>query len=298
MSAVKTQVCNGGMANPSNCIMPYLKATVPTTALYEIRPIPGKGLGVIAIVDIEAGTRLLHETPVMTALKDDPFEIYQAFIAMNHLNQHRYLELHAAPNQVTAILPAIDDDVPSTLRYQIAKIAAIFATNCFNIPESEISSKRQNGNEDDEIIAGICLTAVRFNHSCTPNVAQTWTNDNKSIIMHALTFIKAGTELCDSYCELLAPRSERQEELRAYGFECSCVACDFRNITFPYIENRRKELQRLTRDLTFWKISREVGLFGPLSASISRKDGVRKTTETVIQLLQKENLQGHDLKNW
>jgi len=286
------------MSNPFDFIMPYLKVIILKATLYEIKPIPGKGLGVIAIVDIEAGTRLLQETPIMTALKDDPFEIYQAFIAMNRLNQHRYLELHAAPNQVTAILPAIDEDVPSTLRYQVAKIAAIFATNCFNIPESEISSKRQDENEDNDIKAGICPIAARFNHSCTPNVTQTWINDNKSIIMHALTFIKAGTELCDSYCELLAPQSERQEELRAYGFECCCTACDFRNVTFPHTENRRKELQRLTRDLTFWKVSREVGLFGPLSASITRKDGICKTTETIIQLLLKENLRGHDLKNW
>ena len=77
----------------------------------------------------------------MTALKDDPFEIYQAFLAMDRLNQLRYLELHAALNQITAILPAIDDDVPSALRYQIARVAAIFATNCFSIPELRLPGR-------------------------------------------------------------------------------------------------------------------------------------------------------------
>jgi len=116
--------------------------------------------------------------------------------------------------------------------------------------------------------------------------------------MHTLTFIKAGTELCDSYCELLASRSERHEELRAYGFDCRCEACDVWSATFFHTDRRRKELQRLTRDLTFWKASSELRLFGPPSASIARKDGIYKTAETVIQLLQQENLRGHDLKNW
>ena len=41
----------------------------------------------------------------------------------------------------------------------------------------------------------------------------------------ALRRVRAGEELCISYCDVHQPRDVRRATLRHYGFECACVRC-------------------------------------------------------------------------
>ena len=43
---------------------PTASSPTPPDAVLEVRPIPGRGIGVVALVDVPSGTRLLAEAPL------------------------------------------------------------------------------------------------------------------------------------------------------------------------------------------------------------------------------------------
>ncbi|EON98275.1 putative lysine methyltransferase protein [Phaeoacremonium minimum UCRPA7] len=65
--------------------------------------------------------------------------------------------------------------------------------------------------------------ASRMNHDCRPNVAYRITNITH--ITTAIRDIAPGEELTISYINANLPRSERQERLSQWGFQCRCAHC-------------------------------------------------------------------------
>lgn len=80
-----------------------------------------------------------------------------------------------------------------------------------------------------------------LNHSCLPNVQRLIVFD--CLFLRAARHLKAGEELFDSYVETLQPLWQRQEDLKAYGFSCSCKRCVLEEAI--YSPERRDELQEL-----------------------------------------------------
>lgn len=279
--------------------------TETVTDLYKVTPIPNKGLGVQALSVIPAGTRITSEAPILKCLREpdgiDPFPVYEAFESLKPAAQDEYSLLSASQNQIENALDCIDDDddLPEGLREWIAKIAAIFECNNFEIgAQSEVQ-------DDGSVmtLAGVFPLAARMNHSCRPNVAQTWNAEINQLTIHAIRDIQPGEELCDAYCLLVEDTATRQTGLDAYGFVCACEVCGGNEEERKKSDEKRRLIKRLGEDLTFQaerKTADGAAKLGPLTSSVVKgglEDPVN-ALEYLEVLLKEEGLVGHDLAQW
>ncbi|CAJ1339035.1 unnamed protein product, partial [Effrenium voratum] len=91
--------------------------------------------------------------------------------------------------------------------------------------------------------AALCLNLSRFNHSCSPNLEQSWDADAGQVRLVAAEPIEPGQELFTHYVELREVRQERRQRLQeSYGFSCECSACQAHS---EDSDRRRKEMMRL-----------------------------------------------------
>jgi hypothetical protein len=268
--------------------------------LYEIRPTQFKGYGVFALRDIAPGTRLTSEKPILTALREpgviDPVTIFEAFEILTPLQQSEFLKLYPAQKQTEYALQCMDDDLPKDLKDHVAKVTSIFESNAFRMG----SEGRQN--DQDVSLGGIFPIAARFNHSCTPNVAQTWNAAMHSLTMHTIRKIDAGEELCEGYVSLTEDQKTRQTRLGGYDFICTCEACDVESEAGKAREIRREKIRRFEEDLAFFTDQTEGPgrkTAGPLSNAMIKGQGdALGVVEQLEVLLKEEGLLGHDLLRW
>lgn len=80
-------------------INPGLTGTEPKeevdNPLFEVKQIPGKGKGLVARLDIAAGTRILCEKPLLTAAaKASELVLAAKLKAMTKTEQRQYFSLH------------------------------------------------------------------------------------------------------------------------------------------------------------------------------------------------------------
>lgn len=76
--------------------------------------------------------------------------------------------------------------------------------------------------------SSLYLCTSMFNHSCCPNVTFQNLGRGSTMMLHALRDIKAGEELCISYCglePLVANKTSRQKELKTWFDACACPVC-------------------------------------------------------------------------
>jgi hypothetical protein len=152
-------------------------------------------------------------------------------------------------------------------------------------------------------MAGVFPLAARVNHSCRPNVAQTWNANLNQLTIHAIRDIQSGEELCDSYVLLLEDSETRQVGLDAYGFVCGCEVCGGSEEERRMSDERRLMIKRLGEDLTFLaerKKQEGVTKLGPLSPSVVNRglEDPVSALEYLELLLKEEGLVGHDLGQW
>ena len=73
---------------------------------------------------------------------------------------------------------------------------------------------------------GVFETCSRINHSCSPNMQNTWSPTDGQIFMHAIKDIPVGAELTISYLDVVAPSAERKTDgIERYSFSCTCEVC-------------------------------------------------------------------------
>jgi hypothetical protein len=79
---------------------------------------------------------------------------------------------------------------------------------------------------DGVVASGVFPGAALLNHSCSPNCFKRFTAEG-NLELVAARDIATGEELCHSYINELAFRSERQRQLlEGYGFTCKCARCE------------------------------------------------------------------------
>ncbi|KAJ5351535.1 hypothetical protein N7452_000509 [Penicillium brevicompactum] len=177
--------------------------------LIEVRESDGKGLGVFAKCDIPQGTRVISEPPLLeVSLEDrDANMILAAFKQLPLPQQEQYLALHEYAAEgfkrgIEAEVGQLWEEIPELDR----KVLSIWAPNAF---------------------INVFLLAARINHSCLPNLQYGWHPELKHQTFHAVCDIPAGTELTVSYIgPINGNKMQRQEELKDWGFTCSCVVCE------------------------------------------------------------------------
>jgi hypothetical protein len=177
--------------------------------LFKQIAIPGKGQGLVATEEIEKGTRVLSEPPILSVPRNShPSIILKAFEglkppAMQALGQlHRYI----APSRYEMLA-------------QIAKkpIAAM-DPNVLNVIGTYLNNS---------LGGHIFLQGSRINHSCTPNLEWAWNPNISQGTFHAIKHIKKGEELTISYIfGNHWTKARRTQELRRWDFACSCPSCE------------------------------------------------------------------------
>ena len=183
--------------------------------IYKVVKIDGKGLGCVAMTEIEIGTLILKETPQCLGNIDVERSVIQSFECMSKSDQDEYLKLHNA----LAGHPGFSD------------IYGIYKTNAFK--------------------NGIGIKASRFNHSCSPNATIHWIEKDGVAELRAWANIKEGEEINIMYIsamESLKSRVFRQNILSLhYYFKCNCELCQKEAINNDDDE-RYKEFEKLQQE--------------------------------------------------
>lgn len=163
-----------------------------SASVYEIKPSPGKGLGMFALRDIDVGELVASESPLVIAT---PFRC-ESSVALLSADQKAIFY---------ALTDVHDPDSPSPL--------GIFRTNALPLSAGSTSGR---------IFQDIC----RVNHSCNPNVHHSWNAKEEKETIHAIRPIKPGEEILTAYIHPAAARSRRQSSLLStFHFTCTCEAC-------------------------------------------------------------------------
>ncbi|KAK3623934.1 hypothetical protein LTR56_021295 [Elasticomyces elasticus] len=183
--------------------------------LWDSRPSPGKGNGMMALEDIEPGNLILEDKEALRIYAPSTHiaaaDVRAAFDRLSAEDRARFLLL--SDGQKTS------DD------YDNARLLRIFETNNF----------------EDQYGCWIYLLICRCNHSCQPNAVVLISEQGEQL--YAETFIPKGSEIYISYKgaifrSLTARR--RQAMMRSHkGFTCSCPACSMPNPGLMVSDMRR-----------------------------------------------------------
>ncbi|KIJ24198.1 hypothetical protein M422DRAFT_146804, partial [Sphaerobolus stellatus SS14] len=170
---------------------------------YEIRDIPGKGKGVVALRDIAMGEMVIIERPIFLR----PLMITAGLmlqlpkLVMERMDPRDRASFFALSN-------VKDPDVP--------QFWGIIGTNAF-----ELEMKEGVGR-----YGAVFPECSRLNHSCGPNTTRTWNLPLFALIVQASRNIRAGEEITTWYEELTETHTDRRSDLeRKYKFKCACGYC-------------------------------------------------------------------------
>ncbi|KAK7688229.1 hypothetical protein QCA50_008599 [Cerrena zonata] len=185
--------------------------TNPSPQRYKIKPIRGKGIGMVATVDIDVGDLILVERPLVlmaiTTYAVPPESYLQQparlqEILIERLQRQEYEEFFALHNCKGNTRPHIQ---------------GIFDTNSIGIG-------RLPG--FDGQCGAVCKDISRVNHSCSPNAEWRFDVETFTVALRAIAPIKNSEQVFVSYTDSLRPRAERQKHLlERYKFECTCPSC-------------------------------------------------------------------------
>jgi SET domain len=177
--------------------------------MYAIEHITGKGKGLIARQDIERGTRILSERPLIT--------ITSFATDMSSLNRMVAEKLGTCTKDEQRAFLDLHNSHPGPHPF-----AGIFKTNALPLGP-------------DSPYGGIFLEISRINHACLANTQHTWNAQTHVETIHAVRAIAPGEEITIMYAD--GPSTERRQRLKSkFGFDCICVLC-----SLPLLEKRQSD---------------------------------------------------------
>jgi len=168
--------------------------------------------GVFASREFQRGDLILAEKPIFLIRSWKKVEAEIMDLPPHHLD--RFLSLHNSHTECSC--------------YR-SLLLGIFATNAFSL--------------DGKM--GVCLTASRFNHSCSQNASHVFNANTGELRLHALGTLHAGEEIFVTYMENERicgnPRQTRQDILRTRDhFTCACSVC-----SLPPAESKASDTRRI-----------------------------------------------------
>ncbi|KAK2039634.1 SET domain-containing protein [Colletotrichum somersetense] len=177
-------------------------ARFDTPSPFEVREVPGKGLGAVANATIRAGDVLLRERPVLLQLTElaDPVGRMQAlwvleegFVRLPLEDQRRVFDLSRSTGG-----HVLED---------------VIRTNTFGATLNDVGH------------FGLFPRAARINHACMPNAITRFSPRTLELEVVAYKDVQPGEELTISYSMLNMLYEERKQALREWGFDCACALC-------------------------------------------------------------------------
>lgn len=267
-----------------------------SSSLFELGLAGNKGYGLFATKDIPKGTRVLAEQPCIRLRPDEPK------IAL--CNQLEGLKNNPERHAQYTDLSSLDETVHPSLRQAIrirfstryqysgaaldaavddmVKCHAIFLTNAVVLGAEGCHGE------------GLFLQYSRINHSCLPNVQNSY--DPKGFEnVHAIRDVAAGEELLTSYTSNAQSRKHRRANLRGWGFECQCEACEGNSVVVH--ERRRQRLEEIVQGLTVYqKADQLMRAISPYPVPRNGREALA-WAEEAVSLLKQEGLLGVDLSS-
>ncbi|CAK0833603.1 unnamed protein product [Prorocentrum cordatum] len=185
---------------------------------FEVVPVAGLGLGVVATSDFACGDLVVAERPVMAFSWGEEDRVEEMFDG----------------------LPEEDKEVVMSLHDQF-----VDGSGQADGQRSLDGVMRTNGYRTGDGFVLLTLLS-RFNHSCSPNCEHSFDGDLSEMHVYASTDIAAGEELRTYWMELAAPTDERLALLREeLGFTCRCPACVRSGAAAAASDGRRRRLRYL-----------------------------------------------------
>lgn len=209
--------------NPIQSVYSTPLTNTPDNPFYTIRPVPNKGYGCFANINIKRGTRILADSPLLSVPDSDYMlaDVEAAFSKLSARDQSLYYTLHSAHNQSRDLWPKeVHPSVTGQERQRILEqhearvgerpsLVSIFQTNCMEMKGG----------------AAVYLHCSRFNHSCNPNTVFSWNAAIGKETIHSTRDIAKGEEITVGYIDLVTEKEFRTWQLKHYGFVCDCEAC-------------------------------------------------------------------------
>ncbi|KAK7973617.1 hypothetical protein PG989_015465 [Apiospora arundinis] len=200
---------------------------------FAIKPTwDNKGNGIFTNVEINTGTIIVQEFPVMRH-----YERPQGFdnaLIPGLIQQYDSLRREVQDELLTLHCKRMDDEDDGPVfefmrNYTRANGARLTLPECrmytrvvVILWSCQIGFLDKNGDEH----RALYLHTSRFNHRCWPNVILNITTDGY-ITLRARHRILQGAELTISYIEMNNLRNTRRQMLlQEFGFECQCDVCD------------------------------------------------------------------------
>jgi hypothetical protein len=148
---------------PIEPILPTPTPDAPSRC--AIRPIPGKGLGVIATTNLTQGQAIITESPFLTV--DHPPHTLQITSRLSRLPQKSQDLFHS-------FKPTLAPHHPNRLVDIVATNVIPLGGDVIEDLDDDVIAIDADGEVEDRCRSGLFETICRVNHSCAPNSQWTW----------------------------------------------------------------------------------------------------------------------------
>jgi hypothetical protein len=266
-----------------------LLTEVMIAPLFELGIAPGKGFGLFATTNITRGTRIIEEAPLMRlppAEDDSGRELGQIMKALDgstpeqrtqFLRLYRKGSAEATPEVLTSLARKYVDEGPPSILV-LLNAAAIFQSNSVAMGE--------NGEHG----SGVFASYSRINHSCAPNVHNSYNPTLKKLTIHATSQINKGQEILTSYVDLDRTYEQRKNALLTWGIDCQCRCCA--GPKAPASASRRKLIFEADQKLAAYSTGIRFGLGFPVLKNVQE---ALRVAEGLLLLLREEGINGMNL---
>ncbi|KAF7357576.1 Aldehyde dehydrogenase [Mycena sanguinolenta] len=219
----------------------------PAKPTFRLGTVPGKGVAVFSMRDLKMGDLILCERPLLISVRGVPTPENPNFTEEMFL-QHtmNFFEKCVAfavdrmrPKDKAAFMALANSHTEDGS----GPCVGVIRTNGLGVSGLLPSKTDLPSN----IYSATCKDISRLNHSCSPNTSTHFDKPSLSHRLYAVRDIPAGEELTFSYVDTENPTTERQKNLKPYGFVCTCSAC-----TDPASDARRATIETSAPNVLLW----------------------------------------------
>lgn len=254
---------------------PPLAAGAQTAAAgpIDVRWIRGRGYGVVATRDLQAGERVLAERPLaawrLATTRDGRGDVAQLDGVVSALSGEaseafwNLVDVHGPGLRFDGAEGKISEQSTSVVDgggFEEKSAAGVWASNAFLLEASDCFSAAADDDDDDDegereraTASGVFATCSRLNHACAPNCYAAWNPELGVQTLHALRDLPRGTELTIAYLGGAAwdsTRAHRQAQLlRKYRFVCDCAQCGLSGAALAASETRRRVMLQIREEV-------------------------------------------------
>eukprot|EP01065_Artemidia_motanka_P025705 TRINITY_DN3068_c0_g1_i1.p1 TRINITY_DN3068_c0_g1~~TRINITY_DN3068_c0_g1_i1.p1 ORF type:complete len:760 (+),score=231.17 TRINITY_DN3068_c0_g1_i1:61-2280(+) len=190
----------------------------PPKAKFEVRAVPGMGMGVVATAPIERGELIIAEKPIMHSALWTDVDCCKPYQPGAPCCEHT--EAHEAG--IKEQFGALSDDMQKAvldLAWVPDPTDPGKCTACSSFYTNALSGRMEDGTH----AANLFLVCARINHSCKPNVCHSWQDPVERV--YALNPVEPGEQLFMSYRPEAAGAHDAAARAVALEFPCGCGVC-------------------------------------------------------------------------